>query len=224
METMSLDNFLDLAKLVFILTQHLEKRTMNDTFFHLLLIGIVAGFTAIRAYYHRKANRARGHAQYKEGKLLLAFRMFVGIPFIAVVFVYLIQPDSLAWAKLPLPEWTQWAGAALGLASLPLIGWVQWALGANFSTVLHVRDEHTLVTHGPYRWVRHPMYSVLYLWAIAIFLLSQNSLIGAGFLIPLTVIVVTRLKNEEAAMADKFGDAYHRYMQRTGRFLPRLGS
>jgi protein-S-isoprenylcysteine O-methyltransferase Ste14 len=195
---------------------------MNDTFFHLLLIGVFAGFTVIRAFYHRKAVRERGLVEYKEGSPLLAFRMIVGIPFIAALFAYLIQPSVLAWARLPLPEWTQWLGAALGLVSLPLIWWVQWALDANFSTVLHVRAEHTLVTHGPYRWVRHPMYSVLYLWATAVFLLSQNWLIAAGFVLPLTVIVVTRLQNEETAMTEKFGDEYRRYMQRTGRFLPRL--
>jgi len=197
---------------------------MNDIFFHLLLVFVFAGFTSIRVYYHRKAARTMGNAAYKEGKLHVFLRLIVGIPFIVLVVAYLIQPDLLAWAKLPLPEWTQWLGAALGLASLPLIWWVQWALDANFSTVLHVRDEHTLVTHGPYRWVRHPMYSVLYLWATAVLLLSQNWLIGAGFVFPLTVIVVTRLKNEEAAMTEKFGDEYRRYMQRTGRFLPHLGS
>lgn len=197
---------------------------MNDSFFHLILVAVFAGFTIIRAYYHRKAARAMGKAEYKEGGLHVALRLIVGIPFIILVVAYLIQPGLLAWAKLPLPEWTQWLGAALGLASLPLIGWVQWALDANFSTVLHVRDEHTLVTHGPYRWVRHPMYSVLYIWAAAVFLLSQNGLIGAGFLIPLTAIIATRLKNEEAAMVEKFGDEYRQYMQRTGRFLPRLSA
>lgn len=108
------------------------------------------------------------------------------------------------------------------IVGMPLIWWVQWALGANFSTVLYVRDEHTLVTYGPYRWVRHPMYTVLYVWAVSLFLLSQNWFIGADFLVPLTLIVVTRLKHEEAAMVEKFGDDYRHYMRRTGRFLPRF--
>jgi protein-S-isoprenylcysteine O-methyltransferase Ste14 len=112
----------------------------------------------------------------------------------------------------------------MGLASLPLIVWVQQALGSNFSTTLHVREEHTLVTHGPYRWVRHPMYTVLYLHFISIFLLTQNWFIGGVFLVALTLIVGLRLKNEEATMVDKFGEAYRSYMLRTGRFLPRLGS
>jgi protein-S-isoprenylcysteine O-methyltransferase Ste14 len=196
---------------------------MNDTFFHAVLVGVFLAFTGIRAYYHRKATKQMGNAEYKEGRRLQALRMVFGIPMILALLAYIVQPATLAWAKVALAQWTQWVGVALGLASLPLIWWVQWALDVNFSVVLHVRDEHTLVTHGPYRWVRHPMYTVLYVWIIALFLLSQNMVIGAGFLIPLTVIVITRLKNEEAAMIEKFGDEYRRYMAQTGRFLPRFG-
>lgn len=197
---------------------------MNDTFFHAVLVGVFLAFTVIRAYYHRKAAKHMGSAEYKEGRRLKVLRAITGIPMILALLAYIVQPNVLAWARLPLPEWTKWVGVALGLASLPLIWWVQWALDVNFSVVLHVRDEHTLVTHGPYRWVRHPMYTVLYVWIISLFLLSQNAVIGAGFLIPLTVILTTRLKNEEAAMIEKFGEEYRRYMQQTGRFLPRFGA
>jgi protein-S-isoprenylcysteine O-methyltransferase Ste14 len=110
----------------------------------------------------------------------------------------------------------------MALVSLVLLVWVQRALGSNFSTTLHVREEHTLVTYGPYRWVRHPMYTVLYLFLIGVFLVTQNWFIGAGFLIPLTLIVAMRLDNEEAAMIEKFGDDYRQYMHRTGRFAPRV--
>ena len=196
---------------------------MNDTFFHAVLVAVFLAFTAIRAYYYRKATRQMGNVAYKEGRRLQVLRALFGIPTIIALLTYIVQPNALAWAKLALPEWTQWVGVALGLASLPLIWWVQWALDVNFSVVLHVRDEHTLVTHGPYRWVRHPMYTVLYVWIVSLFLLSQNAVIGAGFLVPLTVILITRLKNEEAAMIEKFGEEYRQYMAQTGRFLPRLG-
>jgi protein-S-isoprenylcysteine O-methyltransferase Ste14 len=195
---------------------------MSDNFFHLSFIGLFVVFAAIRAYYHRQAVQTRGKAEFKEGGWLHAVRLVVGIPFMTLIVAYMIQPGLMAWAKFTLPQWTQWAGIGMVLVSLVLLVWVQRALGSNFSTTLHVREEHTLVTYGPYRWVRHPMYTVLYLILIGVFLVTQNWFIGAGFLIPLTLIVAMRLDNEEAAMIEKFGDDYRQYMKRTGRFAPRV--
>lgn len=197
---------------------------MNQSFFHLIFVFVFVSFTVIRAYYHWLATHTRGQIEYKEGKLHTALRLTFGIPFMLVLVAYMIRPGILSWARLELPAWVQWIGVALGLASLPMIGWVQWALGSNFSTTLHVRQEHTLVTAGPYRWVRHPMYTVLYLHMAAVFLLTENWLIGGVFLSALTLIVALRIRNEEATMIEKFGEGYRAYMRQTGRFLPRFNS
>jgi protein-S-isoprenylcysteine O-methyltransferase Ste14 len=197
---------------------------MNENTFHWIFIFVFISFTAVRAYYQRLASRTRGRVQYKEGKLHKAMRLLVGIPFMLVFLAYMIRPGTIFWANLDFPDWLQWIGVVMGLASLPLIVWIQQALGSNFSTTLHVREEHTLITHGPYRWVRHPMYTVLYLHFISIFLLTQNWFIGGVFLAALTLIIGLRLKDEEATMVDKFGEAYRSYMLHTGRFLPRIGS
>ncbi len=197
---------------------------MNDLFFHGVFVFVFLTFSVIRAYYHRLAERTRGQAEYREGRTHVVLRMLVGIPFMLTLAVYMVRPSILGWAKLDLPAWMQWVGLALGLASLPLIWWVQSALGSNFSTVLHVRDEHTLVTSGPYRWVRHPMYTVLYMNLLAAFLLTENLLIGGVFLLSLTLIVASRVQREEQTMLEKFGEQYRDYMQQTGRFLPRLSA
>lgn len=195
---------------------------MNDTFFHLFFVGMFLAFTGIRAYYHRLAVSTGGKVEYKEGRLHTGLRLLVGIPFMLSFAVYLVLPGWFSWAALPLPGWAKWSGVFLGAASLVLIGWVQRALGSNFSTTLHVREEHTLISHGPYRWVRHPMYTVLFVHLLAILLLTANWYIGGVPLAALALIVALRLKNEENTMLEKFGDGYREYMQRTGRFLPRL--
>jgi protein-S-isoprenylcysteine O-methyltransferase Ste14 len=148
--------------------------------------------------------------------------LIVGIPFMLSLLVYMFRPGWFAWSALPLPAWVQWVGLVLGITSLPLILWVQAALGSNFSTTLLVRQDHDLVTQGPYRWVRHPMYTVLFVHLVALLLLSANWFIGGVPLLAFALIVATRLKNEERVMAEKFGPAYQDYMRRTGRFLPRL--
>ena len=197
---------------------------MNEMFFHWMFVFVFITFMGIRAVYQRKAQQTRGKIEYRENRLMLLFRLGIGIPFMLLVLAYMIRPGILAWATVALPDLLQWLGVLLGLASLPLIWWVQEALGSNFSTTLHVRSEHTLVTQGPYRWVRHPMYTVLYMVLLAVFLLTGNWLISGVFLVSMTMIVLFRLGNEEAVMLEKFGEDYRRYMQRTGRFLPRLTS
>jgi protein-S-isoprenylcysteine O-methyltransferase Ste14 len=68
------------------------------------------------------------------------------------------------------------------------------------------------------------MYTTFYLFVLGVLLLTANWFIGAPLLIGLTLIVVTRLRNEEAAMTEKFGDSYREYIRHTGRFLPRITS
>jgi protein-S-isoprenylcysteine O-methyltransferase Ste14 len=85
-----------------------------------------------------------------------------------------------------------------------------------------VLGNHQLVTHGPYRWVRHPMYSVFYVLFVSWFLITANALIGCLWVGAITLIVIDRLDHEEQVMIETFGDEYRQYMQRTGRLLPKL--
>jgi len=73
-----------------------------------------------------------------------------------------------------MPAWSRWLGVALGIVSLQLFGWTHHALGRNWSTRLVIKEGHSLVTSGPYRWVRHPMYTAIFGSWLAIFLLSAN--------------------------------------------------
>ncbi len=78
------------------------------------------------------------------------------------------------------------------------------------------------MTSGPYRYMRHPMYTALFLSMAAILLLTRSWLVGGVPLVGLCVIVLLRVEREERVMIGKFGDAYRDYMKRTGRFLPRV--
>ena len=88
---------------------------------------------------------------------------------------------------------------------------------------IRTRREHTLVTSGPYRYIRHPFYVTS---ALA---LAANALTAANWFIALTgfaavVLLVLRTATEEAKLVERFGDDYRRYMALTGRFFPRLRS
>jgi protein-S-isoprenylcysteine O-methyltransferase Ste14 len=102
-----------------------------------------------------------------------------------------------------------------------LIYWVFSSLGNNVSPTVITRARHTLVTHGPYRWVRHPLYTTGMLSYLSFALLAEIWLI---FLIavPAFIVLAVRTSKEEARLVERFGEDYRGYMRRTGRFLPRL--
>ncbi len=174
---------------------------------------------AIRAYYHRRAVKYGGKAEFKEKRFM---RAVLAIPAVYFMVRYMVDPGFLAWAGFNIPTWFQWLGLVLGILSIPLTVWVHINLGINFSSVLHIREKHTLITSGPYAWIRHPMYTVLFIHFLGILLMTKNWLMGGVPILALVLIVAVRLRNEEGLMLDTFGDEYRRYMHRTGRFLPKF--
>lgn len=189
------------------------------------LLGLMfAAFMGVRFYNHNKAMTEGGEFEYKEPNpvVLQTIRMVVGFGWLVSLGLYFFKPVLVEWASFPLPDAVRWAGLALGYLSVPLVWWTEFSLGKNFNTTLHLREDHTLVTAGPYRWVRHPMYTSLFMLTLALLLASANLLVGLPALGGLLVIVINRVGREEKVMQEQFGDDYRQYMQRTGRFLPRL--
>ncbi len=137
------------------------------------------------------------------------------------LLVYGIDPQWMKWSALPLPFWLRWIGFFIGLAALLIFFWVLRSLGQNFSTTLTIQKDQTLVTDGPYHWVRHPMYtSFVWLW-VGFFLISTNWFIGLTGILGFVWAIVVRTPKEEQMMIERFGDEYLTYMKRTGRYLPR---
>ena len=137
------------------------------------------------------------------------------------ILVYSINPRLMKWSALLLPFWMRWFGFFLGLAALIIFFRVLQSLGQNFSTTLTINKDQTLVTQGPYRWVRHPMYTSFVLLWVGYFFLSTNWFIGLTGVLGFVLAIVVRTPKEEQMMIDRFGDEYIAYMKRTGRYLPR---
>ena len=119
--------------------------------------------------------------------------------------------------------WLRTLGLPLGLAAVAWLFWMLRTLGPNLTDTVTVRKNASLVTGGPYRWVRHPMYVGVALLVLAVSLITANvviALLGTGTV----AMQVLRVPTEEAKLVERFGDAYRDYASRTGRFLPRLGA
>lgn len=79
------------------------------------------------------------------------------------------------------------------------------------------------MTQGPYRYVRHPMYTAFFGAAVAFALLSANGVIALTSLGSVTLMYLARVGDEERMMLEAFGEPYRDHTLHTGRLLPRLG-
>jgi len=150
--------------------------------------------------------------------------VFVGLTGIGMALPIVYLPTTwLDFADYVLPAWVGWLGVASFVAAIVLLWRSHADLGRNWSPTPQIRDEHTLVTHGVYRRVRHPMYTAHVFWALAQALLIQNWVAGPAMLILFAPMCLVRIPREEEMMIEHFGDAYRTYMTQTGRLFPRLG-
>ena len=197
---------------------HPEMR--NQLGFRVILSTLYVLVMVVRLYYMRRGSESgQTISRTQEERLRLPLLMSFNLLGTIAGVVYVFAPQRIRWATLPTPAWSRWVGVGLGIISLPLFAWIHHALGKNWSMALVIKEEHTLISSGPFRWVRHPMYSTIFLQSLAFFLLSANWVIGISGL-GTSILCVARVGEEEALMVEEFGDRYWAYMQRTGRFLP----
>ncbi len=197
---------------------HPEMR--NQLGFRVILSTLYVLVMVVRLYYMRQGSES-GQTISRTREERLTLPLVASFSFLGTIagVVYVFAPQRARWAMLSMPTWSRWMGVGLGIVSVPLFRWTHDALGKNWAVALVTKEGHTLVTSGPYRWVRHPMYSTIFLQSIAYFLLSANWVIGISGL-GTSILCVARVDEEEALMIEEFGDQYRAYMERTGRFLP----
>jgi protein-S-isoprenylcysteine O-methyltransferase Ste14 len=120
-----------------------------------------------------------------------------------------------------LPRWLNWIG--FGLTWL----YYYWGIKVMQYNVNYLPlykplpNKYILVTGGPYRWIRHPMYICKISSGLFLFLISGFWLQIIGIIIAI-IALPSQVKGEEKLMLDRFGRYYQEYSTRTGRFFPKL--
>lgn len=110
-------------------------------------------------------------------------------------------------------------GILLTLAGCAFALWARAVLGRNWSGTVTVKEDHELITHGPYAWVRHPIYSGLLL-ALLGTALVVGKLIYLS-LIPICLLaLVYKFIAEEKFMLETFGNRYRSYRLRVKALIP----
>lgn len=130
--------------------------------------------------------------------------------------VIVFAPSDPAWA---VPELLRIAGWLIAGAGVGAIVWGASSLGRGITPHPAPTPDATLRTDGPYRYVRHPIYSGVLLFAAGITLASASALKAAAFVLLLVVLSI-KARFEEGLLAEHF-PGYESYARRTPRFVPR---
>jgi protein-S-isoprenylcysteine O-methyltransferase Ste14 len=197
---------------------------MNENIFRILAGLILITGMGISGYFRRKADRETGEkvARKADGTAMMTIIRIGGLILWLSPFVYLLNPAWMAWSKIGLPEWVRWLGVGIGILCNFSVYWLFSSIGSVITPTSATRQEHKLVTCGPYRWVRHPLYTVGSSMFIAFGMMADNWFIAALGMLTF-ILMAIRTPKEEANLVEKFGDEYREYMKRTGRFLPKFG-
>jgi protein-S-isoprenylcysteine O-methyltransferase Ste14 len=181
------------------------------------LFGLIVFFWIRYVFIKRTKDEKKAVSRFDRLEKVLLAAMFP--PTLLLPLVYLFTP-LLRFADYRLPAFVPWFGAAIMASSL----WLFWRshadLGQNWSVSLELRVGHELVTRGVYRFIRHPMYASIWLWAFAQGMLLQNWFAGWSLLPVFAAMYFLRTPREEQLMCESFGEEYRQYMRQTGRLFP----
>ncbi len=120
---------------------------------------------------------------------------------------------------MPWAPWTFWVGAALTVAGLLFSVWARVHLGRNWSGIVTVKQDHELITPGPYAIVRHPIYTGLLLAFIGS-ALARGEWRGVVAVALAWWAVHLKMRMEERLMREQFADAYQTYSERVPALVP----
>jgi len=197
----------------------------DDTSIRIVIAAQLIALAVVRAYYGApgaKQSEPMSTAQRSEPAWLTAVLAMIAVLHFGAVLLYLANPWFLQWSAFGATTITRWLGIALSCLGIAGEVWAALALGASYSPKLRVADESVVVTAGPYRWIRHPLYAFWLPTAIGWGLATPNWFILLSGAVLILVLALVRVPREEAMMLRGFGEQYRQYMQRTGRLIPRL--
>lgn len=194
----------------------------DDDMFRVVLVAMFLVILPIGIYHRVRSEATRERLDRRqEGLFILATLRPAGAVFWFGLIAWMINPGWLAWSAVPIPLWLRWAGVGAIVVACGLLVWTFRSLGKNLTDTVVTRQQHTLVLHGPYRWIRHPFYDSAALLALATSTVAANWFLLVTGIVLFTLIVI-RTRTEEQNLIARFGDGYRTYMERTGRFLPRI--
>lgn len=198
-----------------------------DTLITLAVSGLYTLYTFILILVKKSAQKRKKlpgqeatiNPYAKRDSLLLA--MLVGME-IVVLFLYIIRLPLLLSSMVSMSGMLRIAGLVVGLAGVSIIGWASYTLDGEFSATIELKESHRLVTTGPYRYIRHPIYAGFILLHIGVTVALANWFIIVLYNGGLAILLIERIPREERVLQAYFGAAWEQYAHSRGRFFPKL--
>ena len=140
---------------------------------------------------------------------------------IALLWLPAVPIPILRDRCLPPSEYWFWIGAGITATGFAFGIWARHHLGSNWSQAVTIKQGHELITSGPYRFVRHPIYSGLLaaFLGCAVARGEWRGLVAVGLVF---AVLWRKLKLEEQWLASHFGEQYENYAGRVSALLPHL--
>jgi protein-S-isoprenylcysteine O-methyltransferase Ste14 len=194
----------------------MSSRALEWTWLVLLI-----AITAVRKFHERTTGGNAGlrGTPALEATLMLAWGVAAAVlPLVYIFSAWLNVADYPFEFPVPL----RILGVGIFIVAIWLLHRSHADLGRSWSTDVRPNEGHRLVVDGVYSQVRHPMYAAHLLWGAAQALIFPNLLAGPVALILIAVLLAIRVPREERFLLKEFENDYRRYMNSTGRIVPRL--
>lgn len=191
---------------------------MNPWFGKAAFLFQLVAIMIIRTPHGRRVGRLQVvHSRKGRLEVMLLALMWIATTILPLLSIF---TPLLSFADHALHP-VAFAGGLVSLAAgLWLLHRSHADLGSNWSISLEIREHHQLVSHGVYARIRHPMYTALFLQALAQGLLLPNWLAGPAYFVGFLLMFSLRVTGEERMMLERFGDEYRAYCGRTNRLIP----
>jgi protein-S-isoprenylcysteine O-methyltransferase Ste14 len=147
------------------------------------------------------------------------------------LFIFLIAIVLLSTTRIPLPWlylqlwpaglWPFWLGAAVTIVGLLFAVWARGYLGSNWSRSVTIKQDHELITTGPYAVVRHPIYTGILTGFLGM-AIAISQVRGLIVFVLIFLALWLKLRMEEQWMRSQFGETYATYAHQTAALVPYL--
>lgn len=178
-------------------------------------LGLVYGVSEMGMALRKRGRRREGARSHDAGTLRLVwFAILVGL--VASLWI----ANSVALGHQEACAVLRTAELSLFVGGIALRWWAILVLGRFFTVDVAIHADHTLVTRGPYQYLRHPSYTGVLLAFVGLGLALGNWLALAALLVPIVTALLVRIRVEERALSERFGDAWGEHAKRTWRLVP----
>ncbi len=181
---------------------------VNDAWLALVLFWMVSAFKVKRMKYVAPIS------------IRIAQLIFL-VPGITLLFAPRFRIGPLHVQMLPRVFGLGILGSVVTVLGVVFAMWARYCIGTNWSSAIAIRENHELIQSGPYRWIRHPIYTgiITAAWGTALVVGQLGAFIGV---ILITMGFAFKSRQEEVNLYATFGELWTQHRRRTGMFLPRM--